>query len=67
LYDVEYWIGSYAIARADMVLKSLQELYLTWKKILAFADTLSAMLKTHWDKPRVYIGCMKSGEVFSES
>ncbi|KAG8047058.1 hypothetical protein GUJ93_ZPchr0008g12711 [Zizania palustris] len=29
-------------------------------------DTLSAMLKTHWDKPRVYIGCMKSGEVFSE-
>uniref|UniRef100_A0A0E0LUJ2 Hexosyltransferase n=1 Tax=Oryza punctata TaxID=4537 RepID=A0A0E0LUJ2_ORYPU len=30
-------------------------------------DTLSAMLKEHWDKPRVYIGCMKSGEVFSES
>ncbi|GJN03390.1 hypothetical protein PR202_ga20830 [Eleusine coracana subsp. coracana] len=30
-------------------------------------DTLNAMLKTHWDKPRVYIGCMKSGEVFSES
>jgi hypothetical protein len=25
------------------------------------------MLKEHWDKPRVYIGCMKSGEVFSES
>jgi hypothetical protein len=37
------------------------------EKILGFADTLSAMLKTHWDKPRVYIGCMKSGEVFSES
>ncbi|XBI10061.1 hypothetical protein VPH35_137452 [Triticum aestivum] len=30
-------------------------------------DTLSAMLETHWDKPRVYIGCMKSGEVFSEA
>jgi len=30
-------------------------------------DTLSAMLETHWDKPRVYIGCMKSGEVFSDS
>ncbi|CAM0911448.1 unnamed protein product [Alopecurus aequalis] len=29
--------------------------------------TLSAMLETHWDKPRVYIGCMKSGEVFSEA
>uniref|UniRef100_A0A6V7QWL0 Hexosyltransferase n=1 Tax=Ananas comosus var. bracteatus TaxID=296719 RepID=A0A6V7QWL0_ANACO len=30
-------------------------------------DALGAMLATHWDKPRVYIGCMKSGEVFSES
>ncbi|XP_077229130.1 galactosyltransferase family protein [Tasmannia lanceolata] len=29
-------------------------------------DALGAMLATHWDKPRVYIGCMKSGEVFSE-
>lgn len=28
----------------------------------AFANTLAA----HLDKPRVYIGCMKSGEVFSE-
>ncbi|XP_077252151.1 hydroxyproline O-galactosyltransferase HPGT1-like isoform X2 [Tasmannia lanceolata] len=29
-------------------------------------NALGAMLSTHWDKPRVYIGCMKSGEVFSE-
>ncbi|XP_020264970.1 hydroxyproline O-galactosyltransferase HPGT1 [Asparagus officinalis] len=29
-------------------------------------DGLGAMLATYWDKPRVYIGCMKSGEVFSE-
>ncbi|OVA01898.1 Glycosyl transferase [Macleaya cordata] len=29
-------------------------------------DALGAMLATHLDKPRVYIGCMKSGEVFSE-
>ncbi|XP_042505929.1 hydroxyproline O-galactosyltransferase HPGT1-like [Macadamia integrifolia] len=29
-------------------------------------DSLGAMLSTHLDKPRVYIGCMKSGEVFSE-
>jgi len=28
-------------------------------------DKLGAMLATHWDKPRAYIGCMKSGEVFS--
>ncbi|XP_050227883.1 hydroxyproline O-galactosyltransferase HPGT1-like isoform X2 [Mercurialis annua] len=29
-------------------------------------DALGATLTTHLDKPRVYIGCMKSGEVFSE-
>jgi hypothetical protein len=27
---------------------------------------LGATLAAHLDKPRVYIGCMKSGEVFSE-
>lgn len=30
------------------------------------ADALGAALSSHLDKPRVYIGCMKSGEVFSE-
>lgn len=30
------------------------------------ADALGNMLATHLDEPRVYIGCMKSGEVFSE-
>ncbi|RZC93053.1 hypothetical protein C5167_028412 [Papaver somniferum] len=30
------------------------------------ADPLATILATHMDKPRVYIGCMKSGEVFSE-
>ena len=29
-------------------------------------DALGTTLATHLDKPRVYIGCMKSGEVFSE-
>ncbi|KAJ4954413.1 hypothetical protein NE237_011196 [Protea cynaroides] len=29
-------------------------------------DALGLMLSTHLDKPRVYMGCMKSGEVFSE-
>ncbi|KAG0452145.1 hypothetical protein HPP92_026116 [Vanilla planifolia] len=29
-------------------------------------DGLGAMLASHLDKHRVYIGCMKSGEVFSE-
>ncbi|CAL5204006.1 unnamed protein product [Lathyrus oleraceus] len=29
-------------------------------------DALGATLATHLDKPRIYMGCMKSGEVFSE-
>ncbi|KAK8710543.1 hypothetical protein V6N13_145862 [Hibiscus sabdariffa] len=29
-------------------------------------DALGATLTSHLDKPRVYIGCMKSGQVFSE-
>ncbi|CAN1267616.1 Hydroxyproline O-galactosyltransferase HPGT1 [Linum perenne] len=29
-------------------------------------DTLGATLATYLDKPRAYVGCMKSGEVFSE-
>ncbi|KAI7987965.1 Hydroxyproline O-galactosyltransferase HPGT1 [Camellia lanceoleosa] len=29
-------------------------------------DALGATLASHLDKPRLYIGCMKSGEVFSE-
>ncbi|BFG23453.1 hypothetical protein CerSpe_097270 [Prunus speciosa] len=29
-------------------------------------DALGGTLATHLDKPRVYMGCMKSGEVFSE-
>ncbi|XP_004511534.1 hydroxyproline O-galactosyltransferase HPGT1-like [Cicer arietinum] len=29
-------------------------------------DSLGVVLTSHLDKPRAYIGCMKSGEVFSE-
>ncbi|KAH9553204.1 hypothetical protein CY35_09G106300 [Sphagnum magellanicum] len=34
--------------------------------ILVNIDKLGVMLASHWDKPRVYIGCMKSGEVISD-
>ncbi|XP_031379601.1 hydroxyproline O-galactosyltransferase HPGT1-like [Punica granatum] len=34
--------------------------------IYVYIDPLAASLAAHLDKPRVYIGCMKSGEVFSE-
>ena len=33
---------------------------------LGCSDALIRLLLSHADKPRVYIGCMKSGEVFSE-
>lgn len=34
----------------------------TW----CFPDALGATLTSHLDKPHVYVGCMKSGQVFSE-
>lgn len=34
--------------------------------VLSCTDALGATLATHLDKPRLYMGCMKSGEVFSE-
>ncbi|PIN20561.1 Galactosyltransferase [Handroanthus impetiginosus] len=44
---------------ADYFAKVNDDVYVN---IDAFANTLAA----HLDKPRLYIGCMKSGEVFSE-
>ncbi|KAJ8764907.1 hypothetical protein K2173_010372 [Erythroxylum novogranatense] len=35
-------------------------------EILYNKDSLGAALSAHLDKPRAYIGCMKSGEVISE-
>lgn len=31
-----------------------------------YTDALGAVLANNLDKPRAYIGCMKSGEVFSQ-
>ncbi|RVW43215.1 Hydroxyproline O-galactosyltransferase HPGT1 [Vitis vinifera] len=47
------------------MLSSMQRSMTMFMLILVY--TLGATLATHLDKPRVYIGCMKSGEVFSES
>jgi hypothetical protein len=30
------------------------------------ADELGTMLATHAEKPNMYVGCMKSGEIFTE-
>lgn len=35
--------------------------------LISVSDSLTAMLSPHLDEPRAYIGCMKSGEVFSDS
>ncbi|EFJ26300.1 glycosyltransferase-like protein [Selaginella moellendorffii] len=45
---------------ADFFLKVDDDVYVN-------IDKLGEMLAQHWDKPRIYIGCMKSGEVFSDS
>ena len=37
-----------------------------WMRVVFFSDALGNTLAAHVDKPRVYMGCMKSGEVFSE-
>ncbi|KAL0304371.1 UNVERIFIED_CONTAM: Hydroxyproline O-galactosyltransferase HPGT1 [Sesamum radiatum] len=44
---------------ADYYAKVNDDVYLN-------VDALTNVLTAHLDKPRVYIGCMKSGEVFSE-
>ncbi|KAH7651561.1 Glycosyl transferase family 31 protein [Dioscorea alata] len=45
---------------ADFYVKANDNVYVN-------IDSLGAMLSAHVDKPRVYLGCMKSGEVFSDS
>ncbi|XP_059642038.1 hydroxyproline O-galactosyltransferase HPGT1-like [Cornus florida] len=51
-HAVEHW-------DAEFYAKVNDDVYVT-------IDALGAMLTSHLDKPRLYIGCMKSGEVFSE-
>lgn len=46
--------------------QSVQELVFTAHIFFSCKDALGTTLAAHLDKPRVYIGCMKSGEVFSE-
>ncbi|KAG6504196.1 hypothetical protein ZIOFF_036527 [Zingiber officinale] len=41
-------------------------IYLISDCLVLFLDALGTMLATHLDKHRAYIGCMKSGEVFSD-
>ncbi|KAI3453785.1 hypothetical protein Pfo_010448 [Paulownia fortunei] len=52
IHAVEYW-------DAEFYAKINDDVYVN-------IDALGAVLASHLDKPRVYIGCMKSGEVFSQ-
>ncbi|XP_057464195.1 hydroxyproline O-galactosyltransferase HPGT1-like [Actinidia eriantha] len=52
IHAVEHW-------DAEFYVKVNDDVYIN-------IDALGASLANHLDKPRVYIGCMKSGEVFSE-
>ncbi|XP_019422314.1 PREDICTED: hydroxyproline O-galactosyltransferase HPGT1-like isoform X1 [Lupinus angustifolius] len=52
IYAAEKWDAEFFVKVNDDVFVNL--------------DALGEVLTSHLDKPRVYIGCMKSGEVFSE-
>ncbi|KAL3844517.1 hypothetical protein ACJIZ3_001920 [Penstemon smallii] len=52
IHAVEHWDAEFYVKISDDV----------YVKI----DALGAVLASQLDKPRVYIGCMKSGEVFSQ-
>ncbi|CAK9173836.1 unnamed protein product [Ilex paraguariensis] len=52
IHAVDHW-------DAEFFVKVNDDLYVN-------IDVLGAVLTTHLDKPRVYIGCMKAGEVFSQ-
>ncbi|WCJ36776.1 Galactosyltransferase family protein [Euphorbia peplus] len=51
-YAVDKWDAEYYVKVNDNIYVNI--------------DALGSTLAAHLDKPRVYIGCMKSGEVFSE-
>ncbi|MED6203555.1 hypothetical protein PIB30_000642 [Stylosanthes scabra] len=52
IYAVDKW-------DAEFYVKANDDVYVN-------VDALGGVLTSHLDKPRVYIGCMKSGEVFSD-
>ncbi|XP_051129185.1 hydroxyproline O-galactosyltransferase HPGT1-like [Andrographis paniculata] len=52
IHAVDHW-------EAEFYIKINDDVYVN-------IDALGAVLASHLDKPRVYIGCMKSGEVFSD-
>ncbi|GFP92609.1 probable beta-1 3-galactosyltransferase 11 [Phtheirospermum japonicum] len=52
IHAVEHWDAEFYVKINDDVYVNI--------------DSLGAVLASHLDKPRVYIGCMKSGEVFSQ-
>ncbi|KAL0408085.1 UNVERIFIED_CONTAM: Hydroxyproline O-galactosyltransferase HPGT1 [Sesamum radiatum] len=52
IHAVEHWDAEFYVKINDDVYVNI--------------DALGAVLASHLDKPRAYIGCMKSGEVFSE-
>ncbi|RYR10446.1 hypothetical protein Ahy_B05g078892 isoform B [Arachis hypogaea] len=52
IYAVDKW-------DAEFYLKANDDVYVN-------VDALGGVLTSYLDKPRVYIGCMKSGEVFSD-
>lgn len=70
-YWLVFWELIYSFSDHKIILHSIyRSSSVTCDVILvlkiSFTDALGSMLGNHLDKPRMYIGCMKSGQVFSE-
>lgn len=49
-----------------MWLRNAEAMLISWI-VIGYTDALGAILSNHVNEPRAYIGCMKSGGVFSKS
>ncbi|MBA0786456.1 hypothetical protein Gotri_006708 [Gossypium trilobum] len=66
VHAVESWDAEFYVKVNDDVYVNIVFTDIDSWSFECFTDTLGATLSAHSDKPRVYMGCMKSGQVFSE-
>ncbi|KAG8496088.1 hypothetical protein CXB51_009443 [Gossypium anomalum] len=70
---VESWDAEFYVKVNDDVFVNIEnmtvcddQLKVLWCRCKGRVDALGAKLSAHLDTPRIYMGCMKSGEVFSD-
>ncbi|KAE8690186.1 putative beta-1,3-galactosyltransferase 11 [Hibiscus syriacus] len=65
-HAVESWDSEFYVKVNDDVYVNIENMTDSDDQLKVLRYALGAKLSAHLDKPRVYMGCMKSGEVFSE-